>query len=584
MNRVGIGRYIVRHDHAGKHRQQENIVMSRLTRRSKRFDPGRRRGFTLLEVLIALSITLILMTVVVQVFQTMSDGIFHSRANMEMSDQIRNAKHRLIQDLRGTTALTIPPAEHTWGVGYFEYFEGDNVAVSAGGDMGFRPTGTVGTLGTSPIVFTAYGDRDDFLMFTTASFDDPFVGRVLVNGQPRGVRSRFAEVFWYPHVIEDAPNANQRLLTLRRRQWLVAARNISTGANFDSTTRNNFGVGSNRLQRPPGPNYGGNNIGNTLESLAKREHRMRHATSVGLNTHYNLNYASRGITMSAYPMAPFDFTSWTMQTVTEEASGGTDRREDNNSNALSRTTREADDVILTNLIGFDVKAWDPGAPVFRVVADPENPELVGCVEPGDPGYLAAVTRFINGPTTPMNQPVTFGAYADLNYMGFLVSQPSFTFNISHTNFPVNRYAAALGTMSSSVPGGYLMPYFAGPGDIASKNTATRDNTRLWSPAVYDTYSRHYEYDGLATITGTTTAPNVVPAYRRINAYTGGVMVDAGMNMIDDNGNGLIDEPMERDAVPPYERALRGIRVTIRAIEPDSKQVREVTVVHEFIPL
>jgi type II secretory pathway pseudopilin PulG len=554
----------------------------------RRRDAG---GFTLLEVLVALTITLIMMTLVVQVFQVTSDGIFHSRANMEMSDQIRNAKHRLIGDLRGTTALTIPPIEHTWGVGYFEYFEGDSVAVSQGGDLGFRPTGTVGTLGTSPIVYSAYGDRDDFLMFTTASFDDPFVGRMLVNGQPKGVRSRYAEVFWYPHVIEDAPNANQRLLTLRRRQWLIAAGNTGGGStNFDSSIRNNYGAGSNKVRRPPAPdlgnnaNFAGTNVGNTLESLSKREFRMRHSANVTSNANFNVNYARRGITMSAYPMAPFDFTSLTLQTVTEEASGGTDRREDNISSAAIRTTREADDVILTNLIGFDVKAWDPGAPVFRVVADPDNPELVGCVEPGDPGYLAAVTRFIGGPTVPQNQPVSFGAYADLNYMGFLVSQPSYTFNISATNFPVNRYAAALGSMATSVTGNYIIPYFAGPGDIASKNSAVRDSTWLWSPATYDTYSRHYEYDGIASITGTTTNPNVVPAWRRINAYTGDLMVDAGMNMLDDNGNGLIDEPMERDAVPPYERPLRGIRVNIRVMEPDSKQVREVTVVHEFIPL
>ena len=35
--------------------------------------------------------------------------------------------------------------------------------------------------------------------------------------------------------------------------------------------------------------------------------------------------------------------------------------------------------------------------------------------------------------------------------------------------------------------------------------------------------------------------------------------------------------------PPYAVPLRGIQVKIRAFEPDSKQIREVTVVQDFLP-
>ena len=35
--------------------------------------------------------------------------------------------------------------------------------------------------------------------------------------------------------------------------------------------------------------------------------------------------------------------------------------------------------------------------------------------------------------------------------------------------------------------------------------------------------------------------------------------------------------------PPYPYPLRGIQVKIRAFEPDSKQIREVTVVQDFLP-
>jgi len=559
----------------------------------------RRAGFTLLEVLIALTITLILMTLVVRVFQYTSDGVFNSRANMEMSDQIRNAKHRLIQDLRGTTALTIPPAEITWGVGYFEYFEGQSVAITGGGDIGFRPTNTLGTLNSLPVVLTEFGDRDDILMFTTANFDEAFLGRLVIGGQPRGVRSKFAEVAWYPHVVEDAANANRWMMTLRRRQWLVTSQAPNSSHKYDSSWRNSKGAGA-PTQWLGGA--GGATTYNTLESLTKREFRMMHEVSPALvsltsefgagapqrvpSTQNRLPAAVRGITVGAYPNAPFDFTSLSLQTITEQDSGGTDRREDNNSNAASRTTREAEDIILTNVISFDVKAWDPGAPVFRVVADPDDPEKVGCVQPGDAGYLPAVNRFISSPGGVQNQPLSFGAYADLNYMGFLASQGSYTLSITGTSFPLTRYQNALGAMATSVTGNFPKPYFAGPGDITAQLGAFRDASaaNIWSPAVYDTHSRHYEFDGLPSITTTTGGVNVAPVHKRINWYTGGVVVDSLMNGIDDNGNGLVDEPMEREASPPYEKPLRGIRVLIRTMEPDSKKVRQVTVVHEFMPL
>jgi hypothetical protein len=49
------------------------------------------------------------------------------------------------------------------------------------------------------------------------------------------------------------------------------------------------------------------------------------------------------------------------------------------------------------------------------------------------------------------------------------------------------------------------------------------------------------------------------------------------------GNGQVDEDLEKEAPPPYPHPLRGIQVKIRVFEPDSRQIREVTVVQEFLP-
>jgi hypothetical protein len=72
--------------------------------------------------------------------------------------------------------------------------------------------------------------------------------------------------------------------------------------------------------------------------------------------------------------------------------------------------------------------------------------------------------------------------------------------------------------------------------------------------------------------------------------------DEGTNGVDDDSDGVFDEPPydgDRDGVfedlgevetmPPYPYPLRGIEVRIRCWEPSSRQVRQVTVRHTFVP-
>ena len=46
---------------------------------------------------------------------------------------------------------------------------------------------------------------------------------------------------------------------------------------------------------------------------------------------------------------------------------------------------------------------------------------------------------------------------------------------------------------------------------------------------------------------------------------------------------VLDDPGERETAPPYDAPLRGIQVTLRAYEPDSRQVRQVNVKQTFVP-
>ena len=173
--------------------------------------------------------------------------------------------------------------------------------------------------------------------------------------------------------------------------------------------------------------------------------------------------------------------------------------------------RIGDDVILTNVIGFDVKVWDPGAPLLS---------YSGVVlAPGDPGYAIAAASGA-GITK-------YGAYVDLGYAPAYVP-------------------------SGNAP----RPLFNGLGSPLL-------------PRIYDTWSVHYEHDGINQ-DGDTDA-------------SGAPLIDEGTNGFDDDGNGIVDDVAEMEAGPPYWDPLRGVQVKIRTFEPDSRQVREVTVVVDFLP-
>jgi hypothetical protein len=176
--------------------------------------------------------------------------------------------------------------------------------------------------------------------------------------------------------------------------------------------------------------------------------------------------------------------------------------------------RIADDVILTNVIGFDVKAWDPTYQVATGV---------------------------------------YGAYVDLGYNNAVYA---------------TDYAKPVNGRDDTVANGLSHRGHPRSGMAGNATTAR----------VYDTYSFHYENDGTRQ---TETAPST----------TGTTTIDAATNGFDDNADGIVDDIVyngaptagENETAPPYPIPLRGIQVKIRIFEPDSRQIREVTVVQDFLP-
>jgi prepilin-type N-terminal cleavage/methylation domain-containing protein len=514
------------------------VAARRSIRRSAGLEPalnpisGRPRGFTLIEMLVALAATLLMMGATVTLFGVIVDSVSGSRALLEMSDKLRATRNRIQADLQGATATMKPPLRPENDEGYLEIVEG-------GESDGNHPS----------IANTLFGDTDDALLLTVRSRGEPFVGKF----NTITMESQVAEVLYFLKqngpIIDATTSPPLRLCTLYRRallvvpgqQAVVAGGNVANPFSTLNPFYNLFDV-SARVEA-------GVRVANTLGDLTKPENRIGHQPT--------------GVVF------PFRFYPSIDPTLAPSAF-------DASSNRLG------DDILMTNVLSFDVQVYDPGAPVFEVweevTSPPSPPRPIVAVEPRDERYLGpqaqgAIVQWINAnyplpsppPPPPLPPPllfslnlpptpppprsysvrsVAFGAYADL---GYLTIPPPYT----NTPPPYSPPAGA----------GIPASQFGGVPDPKSGIAAPRSAV---NPYVYDTWSLHYENNGLDE--------------------DGAMGPDAATNGLDDAPtNGIVDDIGERDTMPPYSAPLRGVRITIRVYEPSSLQVRQVTIVQDFLP-
>jgi prepilin-type N-terminal cleavage/methylation domain-containing protein len=449
------------------------------SRRPSASSLDRRGGFTLIEMLVSLAITLIMMAAVVSLFGLISENVSGSRSVIETAERLRAARNRLQADLQGITAPMRPPLRPEDDAGYFEYIEGRDT------DRAHANAGDI------------FGDADDVLMFTTRSRGEPFVGKYLPKtGIPTTVESYDAEVIYFCAPPRDI-NGNDigpvvdvtsgaRLWTLYRRVLLVSPGLINSGQ-FPDGANPEYYDNNDVSARVAGTTSPFPMLPNTLGDLSKRENRFAH-------------YPTPGSVSGGFP---FDIGD-------PPATGPT------NNTRLERFggVRYGDDVLLNNVLAFDVQVYDPQSPI--------QVNISNALTASDPGFTAGTG--------------SVGAYVDLGTPGYAgpFSQSS--------QQPIG---AGIGPLAPALP----MP-----------------NSQ---PAVtYDTWSLHYENNG--------------------ENENNDALVDEGTNGIDDDGDGLVDESTdatntpETETHPPYAAPLRGIKITIRVYEPGSQQVRQMTVVQDFL--
>lgn len=512
-----------------------------------------RRAFTLIEVLLATALTLMLMGAVVQIFGLVGQSVSDSRSTLEMTDRLRSTSIRLQRDLAGITVTMDPPRRPENDEGYFEYTEGRVGYMGSSSTSWPENANRNLESGGTGLPDSTAGDSDDMLMFTTRSTGEPFVGWLNQNPSNASsatyITSMVAEVAWFV-----------RGRTLYRRQLLVAPRlaNIWGTSNSAGFYRNNDV--SVRLEA-------GRITANSLGDLTKPENRFAHQMNAFPYHPWRLgawrvlglprlvecastkNAWSAGVTLPTnFSITPTNVDLWRSPlpypAALDPAAGSLINyySPTADSNDVTRTSRYTEDVVLTNVLGFDVKAWDPGAMIYdynaNYSATPPPPTLM----PGDPLYGT------NAPTSPTDTRIRgYGAYVDLGW-----------FDEVYSNVP-----GAIGS-GTAVPVGVPERCFSHRGHPKSSlqaNTGTNLNASTFR--VYDTWSTHYEYDGVVQNAGSLGA-------------------DAGANGFDDNGDGVVDDPLEADTMPPYPTPLRGIQVKIRTFDPDSRQIREVTVIQDFV--
>lgn len=575
-------------------------------------DRSTATGFTLVELLVAASIALVAMGTLATLLGLFTRSATSAQNVVAVTHRMRAVGYELRRDLAGVTCRVSPPLAPESDSGYFEIIEGpmqDAITYDASTGKEFAKPYSTGTpyLPAERITSTStngrlLGDIDDVLALTTRSLSEPFTGRCYlfpddttlitsVSGSARFtvLQSRTAEVAWF---CQKSPNQIDGcdVYDLHRRQLLVmpyvgvqpflgtgmstrltsgtftvTTGSMTSGVNqvnitpWSMQTWSDFFGGLNAdgsrfyydvsVRRTP---LGSNNflIPNSLGDLTKRENRF-----------WRWNPATPSF-VSTFPH-PFLWGD-------DAPSPGFNRKIDPKTGQpfVQETVRQGEDVVLSNVISFDVRVFDPDAPI-KAYAGLGTP-----LTPGDPGYndSPAALAVMSG-----NRPAR-GAYVDLGWDYGNQGAASFVFPIH----PAGSTGAS--GFSNVFPGGEDRHQLTGPGgpDDANGNGRLDSLTAFqglgmqpWNrpltyptaippilskpPVSYCTWSTHYESNG--------------------NDDDGDGLIDEGNDGLDNNGDGIPDDPAERETSPPYPVPLRGIEVRIRCIEPTTKEIRQITIRH-----
>ncbi|MDD3590085.1 MAG: hypothetical protein PHO46_07415 [Thermoguttaceae bacterium] len=179
---------------------------------------ARKLGYTLLEIMTSVTLALMLMYSVARIYSRVGGEMNETMSTMGMTNALRNAKDRLVEDLNGLTVSPEPPSNSRLNEGYLCYIEGMGGPFNRIAANGGKPFST-SAIALDSERFDAYnnadfnsdntvGDLDDIISFTSkAPAGQPFRGRYvkpvydaagnLVDGEVAVFESQYAEIVWF---------------------------------------------------------------------------------------------------------------------------------------------------------------------------------------------------------------------------------------------------------------------------------------------------------------------------------------------------------------------------------------------------
>ncbi len=333
---------------------------------------AKRSGLTLVEMLVAMTASLILFGSVLTIFQILGDAVSRSRRTGRLDSDMCSLRLQLQQDLEGITANRdakglLCEVDSGSITGYFEIIEGPNSDLI---DYSVTPpfNRVPNVSGPSPSSNDCIvGDTDDMLFFTTRSVStEPFIGKYGATS----ITSNQAEIAYF---CRPTPNtSNPTLYTLYRRQLLITGGTNTAAfanpaapktswdlfyANYDVSARHEELGGVHTI------------VENNANDLQRRRNRFAH------------DPLCSGATRGLHPLIPYHANN----VLTFPSTG----------------PRANEDVIATNVLAFDVRLLDPLA-VERQGADTLR------MQPGDQLYARGA-----------DMPTFTSVYGDLGFNSFV---------------------------------------------------------------------------------------------------------------------------------------------------------------------
>ncbi|MBM3965865.1 MAG: hypothetical protein FJ308_12500 [Planctomycetes bacterium] len=284
--------------------------------------------------------------------------------------------------------------------------------------------------------------------------------------------------------------------------------------------------------------------------------------------------------------------------------------------SLSRNTAGAlislptlEEIVASNVVGFDVRGFDataqqfaaPGADggwgIFGVDDDsngttddrseagwPQTDDLI--VGPGDPGYALMILQFEGSTPVVANS----GTFVDLCWGRRVVNQiNNFSQTVTMTGglpgmahfkkdwelvikMQANFWSSALSGFAPLSMGTTVLPTAA-----MIRSGRFNTTTNVYQPT-FDTFTDYYESDGNRQSFGM--SANGLVRFG-LAASASNLLPDAGVDGLDDDGNGATDEEGERETSPPFAYKMPSIQIRFRIQDVTAGTLQELSIAHDL---